>query len=113
MEMTGRREETVTAIVTLIFRGSRGRGRGRGRATTGGGTDHARAINAAIEAGTIDAETIDAETIDAETIDAETIDATIGAIAIEAGTGNAIGAAIEAAIGVAIGAADVGERVAR
>ena len=103
MEMTGRREETVTAIVTLIFRGGRGRGRGRGRATTGGGTDHARAIDAAIEAGTIDA----------ETIDAETIDATIGAIAIEAGTGNAIGAAIEAAIGVAIGAADVGERVAR
>ena len=30
MEMTGRREETVTAIVTLIFRGGRGRGRGRG-----------------------------------------------------------------------------------
>ena len=108
MEMTGRREETVTAIVTLIFRGGRGRGRGRGRATTGGGTDHARAIDAAIEAGTIDA-----ETIDAETIDAETIDATIGAIAIEAGTGNAIGAANEAAIGVAIGAAGVGERVAR
>ena len=94
MEMIEGGEETVTATVTVLFRGGRGRGRGRERAAaTGGGADLARANDAAIEAGTID--------------DA-TIDATIGAIAIEAETGNAI----EAAMGVAIGAADVGELVA-